>query len=288
VTVDQRLDREWKVVYNHTTDVFNMDIALAACAPFSSGAGNPMDLELLYSTSSSNLTTGTVMVNNTNGMTISLSAGGVVTIAGFNSALAAMAPAVAGGTTVYFTLASNQFEVLPLALTNFTAMATGRSVQLNWTASGEMAGDYFQVMHSGDGTAWDSIGRVGFLQGASSYSFVDGSPLAGANYYRLQFVGSGGNSTWSSVQEVLFDAAGTSSIRLFPNPATDQVFVSSPGLLLDGTALRLYSVSGEVLPINVTGGLGSATIDLVGLAAGVYFLRVKTAAGWQVLRLLRH
>jgi hypothetical protein len=96
-----------------------MDITLASCAPFSSGTGNTSDLELLYSTTSSNLTTGTVMANNTNGMTISLSSGGVVTIAGLNSALASIAAAVSTGTTIYFTLASNQFLVLPLQLTNF-------------------------------------------------------------------------------------------------------------------------------------------------------------------------
>lgn len=288
--VDQRLDREWKAVYNHTTDAFNMDIALASCAPFSSGTGNPVDLELLYSTTSSNLTTGTVMANNTNGMTISLSAGGVVTIAGLNSALAAMAPAVAGGTTVYFTLASNQYFVLPLGITNFTAMAAGRSVQLNWTASGETDGDYFRVMHSTDGNTWDSMGRVNFVQGSAdpdNYSFVDGSPSDGTNYYRLQLVGAGGASTWSPVKEVVFGAGGMSAVRLFPNPATEQVLVSSPGLLLDGTTVQLYSVAGAILPIHVTGGVGSATVDLAALAAGVYFLRVKTTTGWQVLRLLR-
>jgi len=288
VTVDQRLDREWKVDYNHTSDVFNMDITLASCAPFSSGSGNPMDLELLYSTISSNLTTGTIMANNTNGMTISLSAGGVVTIAGLNSALAAMAPAVATGTTVYFTLASNQNEVLPLVLTDFTAMAATRTVELNWAASDEMAGDYFTVMHSADGNSWDSIGQVGFRQGVEDYSFVDGSPLNGANYYRLQLVGAGGNSMWSPVREVVFGATGTPLVRLFPNPAADQVFVSSPGLSLDGTMIQLYSVAGALVPVNVTGGQGLATVDVAGLAAGVYFLRVKTTMGWQVLRLFIH
>jgi hypothetical protein len=288
LTVDQRLDREWKVVYNHTSDVFNMDVTLASCAPFSSGTGNPSYLELLYSTTSSNLTTGTVMMNNTNGMTMTLSAGGVVTIAGLSSALAAIAPATAGGTTVYFTVASNQYYVLPLELQNFTATVSGKSAALDWTMANTTGAGFFRVERSADGSSWDSIGRVDLSAFVSDYRFSDGSPLGGVDYYRLAIVDAAGNSTWSPVRQVVFETVGASVVRVYPNPAAGQVFVAVPGLFLDGSVMQLYSVTGEQLPLYVTSGVGQATIDLAGLAAGVYFLRVKTSAGWQVVRLLRH
>ena len=286
-TVDERLDREWKTVYNHTSDAFNMDITLASCAPFSSGAGNPADLELLYSTTSANLTTGLIMANNTNGMTITLSAAGVVTIAGLNSALAAIAPATPGGTTVYFTLASNQFFVLPLVLTNFTAIAAGRSVQLDWTTPDEPGEGYFQIMRSADGNTWDALGRVDASAGVTDYSFADGSPYDGVNYYRLQLVSPGGNSTWSPIREVAFQSGLSTSIEFFPNPATDQVYIIAPGLYLDGSVIQLYALSGVALPVRVTGGTGTATVQLTGLSAGLYLLRVKTSTGWQVFRVVR-
>ena len=289
LTVDQRLDREWKVVYNHVSDVFNMDITLASCAPFSSGTGNPSYLELLYSTSGANLTTGTVMMNNTNGMTMTLSPAGVVTIAGLSNALAAIAPATAGGTTVYFTVASNQYLVLPLDLTAFTAVASGRSAALSWTVAEASGGPgFFRVERSADGSSWDSIGRVDLSALVSQYRFSDGSPLDGVNYYRLGIVDAAGTSTWSPVRQVVFETAAVPVVRVFPNPAAGLVFVTAPGIFLDGSVMQLYSVAGEQLPLYVTGGVGQATIDLSGLAPGVYFLRVKTPAGWQVMRLLRH
>jgi hypothetical protein len=287
-TVDERLDREWKVVYNHTSDAFNMDITLASCAPFSSGTGNPADLELLYSTTSANLTAGSIMANNTNGMTITLSAAGVVTIAGLNSVLAAIAPATPGGTTVYFTLASNHFEVLPLVFTTFTAIAAGRAVQLNWTAPDEPGEGYFQIMHSADGNTWDTIGRVDAATGVTDHSFNDGLPYNGVNYYRLQLVRSTGNSTWSPVREVVFPGGLSSSIQVFPNPATDQVYIMAPGLNLDGSVIQLYALSGVALPVRVTGGTGLATMQFTGLPAGLYLLRVKTSGGWQIFRIVRH
>lgn len=292
VTVDQRLDREWKITYNTTANVFNMDITLASCAPFSSGTGNTSDLELLYSTTSPNLTTGTIMANNTNGMTISLSSGGVVTIAGFNNALASMAAAVSTGTTVYFTLASNQLEVLPLQLTNFTAVADPltKSVGLSWITTDETGLDYFRVMRSSEGTNWQQIGQVAASEnavGPDNYTFTDPSPLSGNNDYRLQMVNRDGGASWSSVVEVEFQPA-SSSITLFPNPASNQVVIQYPGQWLSASTIRLYSAIGEALPLQITDGTGTATLSLTGLAQGVYFLQVKTSSGWQTLRLLRN
>jgi hypothetical protein len=286
------LDREWKITYNTTANVFNMDITLASCAPFSSGTGNTSDLELLYSTTSPNLTTGTVMANNTNGMTISLSAGGVVTIAGLNNALAAMAAAVSTGTTVYFTLASNQFLVLPLQLTNFAAVAEPltKSVGLSWTATDETDLASFRVMRSSDGTNWQQIGQVaasGNTVGPDNYLFTDPSPLSGNNDYRLQMVNRDGGVSWSSIVEVGFQPV-SSSIMLFPNPTSNQVVVQYPGQWLSASTIRLYSAIGEALPLQITAGTGIATLSLTGLAQGVYFLQIKTPSGWQTLRLLRN
>jgi len=292
VAVDQRLDREWKITYNTTANVFNMDITLASCAPFSSGTGNTSDLELLYSTTSPNLTTGTIMANNTNGMTISLSSGGVVSIAGLNNALGSIAAAVPTGTTVYFTLASNQLEVLPLQLTNFTAVAapSTKSVQLTWTATDESDLSYFQVMRSSDGTNGQPIGQVaasGNAIGSNNYLFTDPSPHNGNNDYRLMMVNRDGSVSWSPIVSVGFQPA-SSSVTLFPNPASNQVVIQYPGQRLSASTVRLYSAIGETLPLQITAGTGIATLSLTGLVPGVYFLQIKTPSGWQTIRLLRN
>ncbi|HLX66221.1 MAG TPA: T9SS type A sorting domain-containing protein [Puia sp.] len=289
-SVISRLGREWKIIYNSTANTFNMDIKLASCAGISTGPNNPADLELLYSTSSSNLTTGSVMANNTNGMTISVS-GGVVTIAGLNSALAAIAPATAGGTTVYFTLAATSFAVLPLDVTSFAAATAGPFVGLNWTATGQTDGDHFKVERSPDGANWQQIGSVltqpGSM-GSTPYQFVDSLPLNGANFYRLAWVEADGSEGWSKIREVSFAGTGSSIVHVYPNPAADEIYVQYPGQRLTAGGIRLFSVTGQEVFVSVQGGLGVATVSLKGLAPGVYFLQVKTATGWQVQRLLKN
>jgi len=290
-TVAMRLDREWKIIYNTTANTFNMDITAAACAELSSAPTSNTYLELLYSTTSSDLTTGTVMANNTNGMTITVTAG-VVTIAGLNSALAAMAAAVSTGTTVYFTLAANQYDVLPLQLTDFTALAAPKSVQLTWSATDETGAAYYQVMRSSNGTNWQMIGQVDITEnatGSDTWHFTDSLPLSGANYYRLQMVDHDGSSSWSTIVEVGYHpAAAAASVSIFPNPATDKILIQCSGQLLATSTIRLYSAIGEALPVNLIPGMGTAILSLTGLPPGVYFLQVRTPSGWQVLRLLKN
>jgi hypothetical protein len=57
---------------------------------------------------------------------------------------------------------------------------------------------------------------------------------------------------------------------------------------LTAAGMRLATITGEVLPVNVQGGVGIATLSLRGLAPGVYILQVKTATGWQVCRVIKN
>jgi hypothetical protein len=108
----------------------------------------------------------------------------------------------------------------------------------------------------------------------------------GNNDYRLQMVNRDGSISWSSIVSAGFQPA-SSSITLFPNPASNQVIIQYPGQWLSASTVRLYSAIGEALPLQITGGTGVATLSITGLAQGVYFLQVKTPSGWQTLRLLR-
>jgi hypothetical protein len=203
-----------------------------------------------------------------------------------------MTAAVPTGTTVYFTLASNQHEVLPLQLTNFSAVAepVTKSVGLSWTAMDETDLASFRVMRSADGANWQPIGQVAALGntvGSNNYLYTDLSPLNGNNDYRLMMVNLDGSSSWSSIVSVGFQPT-SSSIILFPNPSSNQVVIQYPGQWLSASTIRLYSATGEALPLQITSGTGIATLSLTGLAQGVYFLQVKTPTGWQTLRLLRN
>ncbi|WP_020567444.1 S8 family serine peptidase [Neolewinella persica] len=69
-----------------------------------------------------------------------------------------------------------------------------------------------------------------------------------------------------------------SAWKVFPNPAAGQTTVSwSPNLR--AAALQLFDVHGRVVNEIPAAGNAPATVDLSGLAAGVYLLRLRTADG---------
>ena len=74
------------------------------------------------------------------------------------------------------------------------------------------------------------------------------------------------------------DDVSTSLVKVNPNPATDVVTVSAEGL----REVSLLDLNGRVL-----GTTASARVDVSGLAAGVYFLRVVTAAGVATEKLVK-
>ncbi|MFT5998165.1 MAG: serine protease [Neolewinella sp.] len=69
-----------------------------------------------------------------------------------------------------------------------------------------------------------------------------------------------------------------SAWKVFPNPATGQTNVSWSANLR-ATSLQLFDVHGRVVSEVPANGVPTATVNLTGLAAGVYLLRLRMADG---------
>ena len=81
--------------------------------------------------------------------------------------------------------------------------------------------------------------------------------------------------------------ANDSDLKIFPNPAKDRVSISLVGSGEDVT-VELLSVNGQVLSTEVVNGskLSNHIMDVANIPAGVYTLKVTTAAGTTVQRLV--
>ncbi len=80
---------------------------------------------------------------------------------------------------------------LPILLTDFSASRRDNASLLQWKTAQEENTREFLVQRSPDGTAFGTIGTVSAAGNSSimlDYSFVDGSPVPGNNYYRLEEV----------------------------------------------------------------------------------------------------
>jgi alpha-tubulin suppressor-like RCC1 family protein len=152
--------------------------------------------------------------------------------------------------------------------TRFDRPTGAATVTLAWATATETANAGFGIERSADGL---SFGQLGFVAGAGSsstslsYSFIDNT-APGAAYYRLAQTDLNGTVTFSPVQFVGAGPAEVTHLLLVPNPASGPV--QALGLPPDAT-LAVYDALGRLVRP------AAATLDVAGLAAGVYVVRAQ-------------
>ena len=186
---------------------------------------------------------------------------------------------------------SNTFTILPITLSSFTAQPKADKVALAWTTATELNNDYMAVERSANGVQFAEIGRVkglGTTDGPHSYAFSDDAPLPGLNYYRLRQVDFDGAFEYHKVVSVEFDGAGAPALRVFPNPAGNQLQVRWNGDAAQESTLKLLDLSGRQLQqVLAPAGMLHQELSLNGLQSGVYLLQVVQGGQVQSVRVVK-
>jgi hypothetical protein len=180
---------------------------------------------------------------------------------------------------------------LPLDFLSFTATLANGVTQLEWVTAHEVNTDYFEVERSGDGAVFTSLTTVQSDGGAgdNSYHAVDPGPLPGTDYYRLKEVDLGGLVTYSPVVVVKFNRGLTCMV--FPNPASDQVFIQIQSGSTAEVAVELYDLRGRLLlsrPAQLLAGANQLEFDIRQLAAGAYVIRIVGLDGIPPFTIIKH
>lgn len=172
---------------------------------------------------------------------------------------------------------------LPVDLLSFTAKADGSHTLLEWITAREFNCDHFDVERSADGQSFGFLlaeNGMGNSSGAHRYKTYDEQPLAGWNYYRLKQVDADGSFTWSPTAAVFFGGGDGTYVSVYPNPVQYRLSIamssrdaqSSPLLLMDATGRVLKSQT-----LQLVKGDNTFSLDMSGLAAGSYLLKIGTA-----------
>lgn len=232
-----------------------------------------------------NLTTGQATVfasDGTSGGTWSSSNTNVASVNSSTGAVAAVSPGQAtisysvtsGGRTCTSSRVVNVTAPLPVSWLSFTAKPLNKQVVLDWSTATETNSRDFQIMHSTDGNRWNQVGTVnaaGTSNTTRMYQFVHSNPATGQNTYYIEQRDLDDRLNYSRIVEVILGKVNA-SIWVYPNPVQDQrirMQTTTPTLMI------LYnSLGAEVLRRQLP--MGTTTVLLPNLAAGVYRLRAGT------------
>jgi hypothetical protein len=109
-------------------------------------------------------------------------------------------------------------DELPLTLIAAKAFQQGRGISINWTTVNEESMRLFEIEKSNDGRIFKKVaGIIPQNTSAASYEWLDATPVANINYYRIKAISLNGESEYSQVLMVQTGKRAT-GFTLYPNP----------------------------------------------------------------------
>jgi hypothetical protein len=158
--------------------------------------------------------------------------------------------------------------ILPLKITGLEVKVQNQTPCVKWSAEEASEVEKFIVEYSANGIDFSIAGEV-MPQNSSSYTFCDIIERKDG-FYRLKVIEKTGIYKYSSV--VKFVTSTTAAIRVYPNPATEVLFIEWPANgRLKNSAYTIYNGSGEKI---LAGKLLQNSIDISILNEGVFYLEV--------------
>lgn len=172
--------------------------------------------------------------------------------------------------------------VLAENLTQWSAILSGPlAVQLDWSAVNETAGRQYDLQRSSDGRTFTTVTTLPATAGggAANYNYTDHLPVGsrGDWYYRLQ-VRDEGKFSWSAVRKVTIDAV-EKAVRIYPNPATDYINLST-GTAGSDWQVDILSANGSLVQRETYLQSNLLHVSFRNrLSAGTYFVRLTDLHG---------
>lgn len=164
---------------------------------------------------------------------------------------------------------------LPVEFVSFDAQLNDNNeVDLRWSTASEQNNDFFTVEKSRNGlSSWEFVTHVDAVGNSietNSYFAKDLNPMPGVSYYRLKQTDLDGEYEYFTIRMI---ENTTDLITIFPNPAKNQVNISSEKIAQAN--ISLISSEGQMvqLPPSMLND-GMITLDISSVPNGVYFVRI--------------
>jgi hypothetical protein len=173
-----------------------------------------------------------------------------------------------------FTLGFTSATPLPLNLLEFTVKSTEKGNQLNWKTSNEVNTSNFEVERSENANEFEKIGLIKANKG-EIYEFIDHLSLIAYSsaliYYRLKMNDLDGKYTYSKILSIKNETKIRDEIRIFPNPASDVLFVENA----KSNFVEISNVLGQTEKYNLLKNNElKSSINVTMLPEGMYFIKV--------------
>ena len=177
----------------------------------------------------------------------------------------------------------NPVTPLPVTFLRFDAIKEGRVGILDWELAKDDEVIMFDVERSTNAISFTRIGTVAQNPEANkNYSFRDGKPVTGANYYRIKIYEKAGKPTYTPTRLLDFGDATAMDIKVYPVPATVSFNIEFPEAMVGKNAvMNIYAVNGAMIRQMKLMPLKASKIEtnIADLADGNYLIHIAGSDG---------
>lgn len=164
----------------------------------------------------------------------------------------------------------------PLALdfAAFTAQCIQGDINQDWTAAQEQNVAYFEIEYSIDAVSWRSTGYATLKGNTHTYHFKDDR---NEGYYRIAALDKDGGKLYSGIRHAACNSIDM-NVVIWPNPATEKVFVKLNVAANDNLGASIYDAKGVMVSRQdnpLAAGENQVALTLDNLATDVYGLNLE-------------
>lgn len=169
--------------------------------------------------------------------------------------------------------------VLPVELVSFDVWSEDDDVQFKWSSASEYNCSFYELEYEEAGI-WVPIERFSCenTNTLSNYSFMLEDWKAGSTRFRLKQVDYDQSLFYSTVREVFIEGKNKGLLQLVqPNPFSDELTIMLDSEWVRDVTIDVLSSSGIRLlseKVRTSEGLSEKLLNLSGLKAGTYLLRI--------------
>jgi endoglucanase len=185
-------------------------------------------------------------------------------------------------------IATSSTSVLPVDFIYFTAVPGNSGAFLQWRVSDTEDLQYFVVERSFDGRSFSPLVVVNSRAAQLVYTYTDAEVAGNSRsaWYRIKAV-ERGRTALSAVRQL--KSAGI-NVSVTPNPAGSTAWLTGRMATAGALSIRVVNTEGAVViseKKSSAAGAFSYPLQLAGLPAGMYWVRVGTAGSEENIALLK-
>lgn len=174
---------------------------------------------------------------------------------------------------------ANYPSPLPIKLSDYKLVQSGKAVGINWTSVNEENMYQYEVQRSVNGVLFEPIGNVNVTTaGSTKYSYLDATPAAGFNYYRLKYITKEGEFNFSTILKINL-GGGKTEMKILSNPVNSKKISVLLSNFDEGKySINVFNSNGQLVigkGVKFLGGTATEEIILPSIVPkGIYFVQL--------------